>query len=62
MIDLGKTGFKHFVLPRSEFLKLVGAPNEFLRLTIINYMFKYTFGVKKTLLESLQNQKSHLKS
>ena len=55
--DLGKTGYEHFVLARSEFLKLVGAPNDFLRFIIINYMFKYTFGIKITLLESLRNKK-----
>ena len=62
MRDFGKTGYKHLVLVRSEFLELAGAPNESLRLIIINYMFKHTFGIKKTLLESLQNQKSHLKA
>ena len=46
---------------RSEFLKLVGTLNESLRLIIINYMFKYAFGIKITLLESLWNQKSPLK-
>ena len=62
MRDFGKTGYKHLVLVRSEFLELAGAPNESLRLIIIYYMFKHTFGIKKTLLESLQNQKSHLKA
>ena len=56
MLDLGKTGYKHLVLARSEFLMVVGASNEFLRIIKINYMFKYTIGIKKTLLESLQNQ------
>ena len=50
------------VLARSEFSKLVGAPNEFLRPIIIDYMFKYTFGIKTTLLESLRSQKTHLKA
>ena len=40
---------------------MFGAPNESLRLIIIYYMFKYTVGIKTTLLESLQNQKSPLK-
>ena len=44
-------------LARNEFLKLVGAPNESLRIIIIYYMFKYTFGIKTTLLESLRNKK-----
>ena len=61
MFDLGKTSFKHFVFARSEFLMLVGAPNESLRLVIINYTLKYTFGMKTTFLESLRNQKKHFK-
>ena len=40
-LDFGKTGYKHLVLARSEFLEIVGAPNESLRLIILNYMFKY---------------------
>ena len=46
-LDFRKTGYKHLVLPWSEFLKLVRAPNESLRNIIINYMFKYIFGIKK---------------
>ena len=61
-LDLGKTGYKHLVLARSEFSKLVGARNESLRIRIINYMFEYKFGIKTTLLESLRNKKSHLKA
>ena len=38
-----KTDYKHFVIARSEFLKLVGAPNESLRLITIYYMLKFTF-------------------
>ena len=45
------------MLARSEFLKVVGAPNEPLRLIIINYMFKYTFGIKTTLLGVASEQK-----
>ena len=39
----------------------VGAPNESLRL-IIYYMFKYSFRIKTSLLESLRNQKTSLKA
>ena len=60
-VDFVKTSYNDFVLPRSEFLRHIGAPNESLRLIIINYMFKYTLGIKTTLLESLRNQKSPLK-
>ena len=44
------------------FLRLVGAPNESLILFIIYYMFKYSVGIKTTLLLSLQSQKSTLKA
>ena len=59
---LGKTGFRHLVLARSEFSKLVGAPNKTLRLITINYMFKYTFWIKPTLLELLRKIKSPSKA
>ena len=51
-LDFGKTSYNHFVLARSEFLRLVGSPNEFLRLIIIYYMVKYLFVIKPTLLEA----------
>ena len=50
MLDFGKTTYNDFVLARIEFLKHIGVPNESLRLIIIYYMFKYTFGIKTTLL------------
>ena len=34
-LDFGKTSYNHFVLARSEFLRVVGARNEVLRLIII---------------------------
>ena len=40
----------NFVLTRIESLRHIGAPNESPRLIIIDYMFKYTFGIKTTLL------------
>ena len=42
---------------RGEFLRLFRALNESLRLIIIYYIIKLTFGIKTTLLESLQRQK-----
>ena len=39
---------------------MFGASNESLRLIIIYYMFKYIFGIKTTLLESLSNKKKKL--
>ena len=60
-LDMGKTSYNDFVLTQNAFLRLVGDANEFLRLIITNYMFKYTFGIKTTL-ESLRNQKSALEA
>ena len=51
-----------FVFARIEFIKVVGAPNESLRFVIVNYMFKYTFGIKTTYLDSLRNEKSPSKA
>ena len=56
-LDLGKTSYKDLVFARCEFLWLVGAPNESLRLIIIYYMIKCTFGIKRTLIESLRSEK-----
>ena len=61
-LDFGKTTYNDFVLARSEFLWNIGSPNESLRLFILFYMLKYTFGIKTTLLESLRNQKNPLKA
>ena len=61
-LNLGKTSYKQLVLVRIEFLKLIRAPTESLRLIILNYMFKYTFGIKTTSLESLRKQKGPLKA
>ena len=44
------------------FLRFFGAPNESLRLIVIYYMFKNTFGNKTTLLESYRSQKSPFKA
>ena len=61
MLNFGKTSYNAFVLARSEFLRHVGASTESVRLIIIYYIFKYTFGVKTTLLESLWRQKKPFK-
>ena len=37
--------YKDLVFARNDFLRLVGAPNEFLILIIIYYMFKYLVGI-----------------
>ena len=42
-----RTSYKDFVLARSEFLRHIGAPNESLRLIIMYYLSKYSFGIKK---------------
>ena len=59
---LGTICQKDLVFARSEFSRLVGAQNESLRLIITNYIFKYTFSIKTTLLELFQSQKSSLKA
>ena len=62
MIDFDKTSYTDFALARNEFLRLAEAPTESLSLIIIYYTFKYTFGIKTTLLESLSNQKRTFKA
>ena len=57
-----KSPLKGIVFYRTDFLRVVGAPNVTLRLIIISYMFEYTFGIKTTLLESLRNEKNPLKA
>ena len=49
--------YNDLVFALNDFLRLVGAPNEFLILIMIYYMFKYSVGIKTTLLESLRSQK-----
>ena len=60
MLDFGKTSYKDLVFDRGEFSRLFGAPKEALRLIVIYYMFKNTFGNKTTLLESHRSQKGPL--
>ena len=55
--SIGKTSYKDLIFARGEFFRLVRAQNESLRVIIIYYMFKYTFGIITTLLESLRSQK-----
>ena len=57
-----KTSYKDLDFARSELIRLVGAPNESLRLIIIYYMFKYSFRIKTSLLESIRIQKTRLKA
>ena len=59
---MGKTSYKDLGFARNEFLRPVRAPNESLILIIIYYMFKYSVGIKTTLLESLGSQKTILKA
>ena len=54
--------YKDLVFTRNDILRLVGAPDESVILIIICYMFKYSVGIKTTLLESLRSQKSILKA
>ena len=51
-----QTSYKDLVFARGEFLSVVGAQNESLRIILMYYMFKYLFGITTTLLESLRSQ------
>ena len=54
-----QTSYKDLVFTRGEFLSVVGAQNESLRIILMYYMFKYWFGITTTLLESLRSQNTH---
>ena len=56
-LNFGKTSYEDFVFAQSDFLRLVGAPNESFILIIIYYIFQYSVAIKRTLLESLQSKK-----
>ena len=47
---------------RGEFLSIVGAQNESLRIILMYYTFKYRFGITTTLLESLRSQNTHFRA
>ena len=57
-----QTSYKGLVFGRGEFLSVVGAQNESLRVILMYYMFKYWFGITTTLLESLWCQNTHFRS
>ena len=59
---LQQTSYNDFILMRKGFLTLVGEPNESLRLITIYFTFKYSFGMKKTLPESLRSKNTPLKA
>ena len=47
-------------LLRSDFLRLVGALNKSFGVIIIYYMFKFSIGIKTTLVQSLRRHKKAL--
>ena len=55
------TNYKDLVFARGEFLSVVGAQNESLRIILMYYLFKYLFEIKTTLLESLQSQNTQFR-
>ena len=57
-----QTSYKDLVLTRGEFLSVVGAQNESLRILLMYYMFKYWFGITITLLESIRSQNTHFRA
>ena len=57
-----QTNYKDLVFARGEFLSVVGAQNESLRIILMYYMFKYLFGMTTTLLESLRSQNTQFRA
>ena len=57
-----QTSYKDLVLARVEFLSVVGAQNESLRIILMYYVFKYWFGITTTLLESLRSQNTQFRA
>ena len=53
--------YKDLVFGRGDFLSVVGGQNESLRIILMDYMFKYLFGITKTLLESLRSQNTQFR-
>ena len=45
----------------SDFIRLVGVPNESLRLIMIYYMFKYSFSIKKNFARFTSEPKKPFK-
>ena len=56
-LDISKTSYNDFVWAQSDFLMLVWAPNESLRLIIIYYTLKYSFSIRKICFSHLGAQK-----
>ena len=50
------TSYNDLVCARVEFLSVLGAQNESLRIILMYYMFKYLFGITTTMLESLRSK------
>ena len=59
---MGKTSYKEVVFARGEFISVIGAQNESLRIMLMYYMFKYLFGITKTLLKSLRSQNTQFRA
>ena len=57
-----QTSYKDLVFARGEFLSVVGAQNDSLRIILMYYMFKYWFRITRTLLESLRSQNTHFRA
>ena len=57
-----QTSYTDLVFAPGEFLSVVGAQNECLRIILMSYMFKYWFGITTTMLESLRNQNTHFRA
>ena len=53
-----QTSYTDLVFARGEFLSVVGAQNESLRIILMSFMFKYWFGITTTL----RNQNTHFRA
>ena len=57
-----QTSYNDLVFAWGDFLCVVGAQNESLRIILMYDMFKYCFGITRTLLESLRSQNTHFRA
>ena len=57
-----QTSYKDLVFARGEFLSVVGGQNESLRVILMNYTFKYRFGMTTTFLESHRSKNTNFRA
>ena len=57
-----QTSYKDLVFAGGEFLSVVAAQNESLRVILMYYMFKYRLGMTTTFLETLRSKNTHFRA